>query len=94
MKIISGIENDEPFPFPIVSDTNRILTLYLNVLDAKCIDKNGIPVPCRGTIVLTPDMHIQLIQLYPQEVGRNFGLVYHIPNKLIFLLSVGIIKTK
>lgn len=62
---------DEQFPFPIVSDCNRMLSLYLNVLDAKCTDEDGIPLPCRATFVLAPDKTIQLIHFYPQSVGRD-----------------------
>lgn len=66
------MKGHEQFPFPIVSDRNRMISLYLNVLDAKCIDEDGIPLPCRAAFVLAPDMTIQLIHFYPQTIGRNF----------------------
>lgn len=66
------IESDKPFPFPIVSDCNRINSLYLNILDSKSIDEDGLPLPCRATFVLAPDMTIQLIHFYPRTIGRNF----------------------
>jgi 1-Cys peroxiredoxin 6 len=69
---------DEKFPFPIVSDRNRVFSLYLNVLDAKCIDDEGIPLPCRATFVLTPDMVIQIMHFYPQTTGRNFKYVIQV----------------
>lgn len=77
MKKISGAESaEELFPFPIVSDRNRKLSLYLNVLDAKCTDKNGVPLPCRATFILAPDLTIQLIHFYPQTTGRDFEYLY------------------
>lgn len=72
------MECDEKFPFPIVSDRNRVFSLYLNVLDAKCIDDEGIPLPCRATFVLTPDMTIQIMQFYPQTTGRNVEYVIQV----------------
>lgn len=72
IKKVSGLKHEEEFPFPIVSDRNRMMSLYLNVLDAKCLDEDGIPLSCRATFVLAPDMTIQLIHFYPQNIGRNF----------------------
>jgi len=72
IKKVSGLKYEEEFPFPIVSDRNRMVSLYLNVLDAKCMDDDGIPLPCRAAFVLAPDMTIQLIHFYPQAIGRNF----------------------
>lgn len=72
LKEIMEIESAKPFPFPLVSDCNRILSLYLNILNAKSIDEDGLPLPCRATFVLAPDMTIQLIHFYPQTTGRNF----------------------
>lgn len=69
---MSGIKSEEQFPFPIASDCNRMLSLYLNVLDAKSIDEDGIPLPCRATFILAPNKTIQLIQFYPLTTGRNF----------------------
>lgn len=49
-----------------------MLSLYLNVLDTKSTDEDGIPLPCRATFVLAPDMSIQLMHFYPLTTGRNF----------------------
>ncbi|XP_003247793.2 peroxiredoxin-6-like [Acyrthosiphon pisum] len=76
IKKVSGMKSDEEFPFPIVSDRNRMVSLYLNVLDAKCIDEDGIPLPCRAAFVLAPDMTIQLIHFYPENIGRNFDEIF------------------
>lgn len=67
--------NDQ-FPFPIVSDCNRKLSVSLNVLDAKCTDEDGIPLSCRATFVMAPDKTIQLIHLYPKSVGRDIKYIY------------------
>ncbi|XP_050439999.1 peroxiredoxin-6-like [Adelges cooleyi] len=69
---LCGINKTDEFPFPIVSDRNRMLSLYLNVLDSKTVDQDGVPVPCRATFVIAPDLSIQLIHFYPQTTGRNF----------------------
>lgn len=55
-----------------MSDRNRMLSLYLNVLDAKSTDEDGIPLPCRATFILAPNMSIQLMHFYPLTTGRNF----------------------
>ncbi|VVC33636.1 Thioredoxin-like fold,Peroxiredoxin, AhpC-type,Alkyl hydroperoxide reductase subunit C/ Thiol [Cinara cedri] len=78
VKKISGIKSvkEQLFPFPIVSDRNRMLSLYLNTLDANCTDEDGIPLPCRATFILAPDLTIQLIHFYPQTIGRNFDEIF------------------
>ncbi|KAF0750024.1 peroxiredoxin-6-like [Aphis craccivora] len=76
IKKVSGLKHEGEFPFPIVSDRNRMISLYLNVLDAKCMDEDGIPLPCRAAFVLAPDMTIQLIHFYPQNIGRNFDEIF------------------
>lgn len=53
-----------------------MLSLYLNVLDAKCTDQDGLPLPCRATFILAPDMTIQTIHFYPKNIGRNFEYVF------------------
>lgn len=55
-----------------------MLSMYLNLLDAKCTDDDGLPLPCRATFILAPDMTIQLIHFYPQSIGRNFEYVFNI----------------
>ncbi|XP_050527844.1 peroxiredoxin-6-like [Daktulosphaira vitifoliae] len=71
LKKLGEIKDDEDFPFPIVSDCNRMLSIYLSVLDQKCVDQDGIPVPCRATFIFAPDLSIQLMHFYPQTTGRN-----------------------
>ncbi|KAJ8376348.1 hypothetical protein SKAU_G00069280 [Synaphobranchus kaupii] len=61
-----------PFPFPIIADDKRELSVKLGMLDPDELDKDGMPLTARCVFVIGPDKKLKLSILYPATTGRNF----------------------
>lgn len=60
------------FPYPIIADENRELSVLLNMIDPAEKDKNGLPLTARAVFVIDPHKKLRLSILYPATTGRNF----------------------
>ncbi|KAJ8277847.1 hypothetical protein GJAV_G00080810 [Gymnothorax javanicus] len=71
-----------PFPFPIIADDKRELSVKFGMLDPDEIDKDGMPLTARCVFVIGPDKKMKLSILYPATTGRNFDELLRVIDSL------------
>ncbi|WP_438985509.1 diguanylate cyclase [Aequoribacter sp.] len=68
--------------FPLIADTDLILSKALNMLPAEAYLPMGATVQeaktVRGVFILSPDKRIRMIMIYPMAIGRDFSEIIRI----------------
>ena len=70
------------WPYPIISDPNRLLAVRLGMLDPDERDAKGLPMSARAVFVVGPDKKLKLSILYPATTGRNFHEILRVIDSL------------
>lgn len=73
--IISGCNEDEKFPYPIIEDQDRSLAKSLGMVDKDELDQKGLPLTARAVFIIDVNKKFRLSLLYPATTGRNFEYV-------------------
>ncbi|KAK6622591.1 Peroxiredoxin-6 [Polyplax serrata] len=73
----------EKFPYPIISDPKRELSVMLGMLDPEEKDSSGMPLTCRAVFVIDSERKLRLSILYPATTGRNFNEVLRAVDSLL-----------
>ncbi|KAJ8388452.1 hypothetical protein AAFF_G00133280 [Aldrovandia affinis] len=84
-KDILAYNNEKPestFPFPIIADDKRELSVKLGMLDPDELGKDGMPLTARCVFVIGPDKKMKLSILYPATTGRNFDELLRVIDSL------------
>lgn len=72
---ITGHNEVEPFPYPIIEDKERYLAAKLGMIDRDEVDPAGMPLTARAVYIVDPTKKFRLSLLYPATTGRNFEYV-------------------
>lgn len=72
IKAYAKLNENVEFPYPIIDDESRTLSVKLNMLDKDEINAKGLPLTCRAVFVIDPKRKLRLSILYPATSGRNF----------------------
>lgn len=70
------------FPFPIIDDSSRELSVKMKMLDMDEISKAGLPLNCRAVFIVDPQKKFRLSILYPASTGRNFDEILRVLDSL------------
>lgn len=70
--LITGHNEDEVFPYPIIEDKDRALATKLGMVDKDELDHTGMPLTARAVFIIDPNKKFRLSLLYPATTGRNF----------------------
>jgi len=73
---------DAEFPFPVISDKSRDISVQLGMIDPDEKDKDGLPLTCRAVYVIGPDKRLKLSILYPATTGRNLQEILRVVDSL------------
>ncbi|XP_072931158.1 peroxiredoxin-6 [Epargyreus clarus] len=74
--------SEEGFPYPIITDKDRILSFRFGMLDRDELDSEGIPLTARAVFVVDPNKKFRLSILYPATTGRNFDEILRVIDSL------------
>lgn len=72
IKDIMAFGDVTEFPFPIIADPNRELSVLLGMLRPEDKDKEKMPPSVRKMFLIGPDGRLKLATVYPANVGRSF----------------------
>ena len=72
IKAYGNLDNEAPFPYPIIADPKRELAVKFGMLDPDELDSQGMPLSARAVFIIGPDKKMKLSFLYPATTGRNF----------------------
>ncbi|XP_012254949.2 peroxiredoxin-6 [Athalia rosae] len=72
----------EVFPYPIIEDENREISLSLGMLDPDERDSQGLPLSARSVFIIDPKKKMRLSILYPATTGRNFDEILRVIDSL------------
>lgn len=70
------------FPYPIIADESRDLSVLLNMLDLDERDSKGMPLTARAVFIIDANKKYRLSILYPATVGRNFDEILRVIDAL------------
>jgi len=71
------------FPFPLLADKSRDVSVKLGMLDERLKDKEGLPLTCRALYIIGPDKTLKLAIIYPASTGRNFNELLRVIDSLL-----------
>ncbi|XP_057672684.1 peroxiredoxin-6 [Diorhabda carinulata] len=77
----SGYPNSV-FPYPIIADEDRTLTIELGMIDSNEKDSHGIPLAARSVFIVDSNKTLRLSILYPATTGRNFDEILRVLDSL------------
>ncbi|XP_056631604.1 peroxiredoxin-6 [Diorhabda sublineata] len=77
----SGYPNSV-FPYPIIADEDRTLTIELGMIDSNEKDSHGIPLAARSVFIIDSNKTLRLSILYPATTGRNFDEILRVLDSL------------
>jgi peroxiredoxin 6 len=70
------------FPFPIIDDSSRELSVKMKMLDMDEIGREGLPLNCRAVFIIDSSKKFRLSLLYPASTGRNFDEILRVLDAL------------
>jgi alkyl hydroperoxide reductase subunit AhpC len=86
MKWIADIEetcsSGRPVAYPLIADTDLIVSKLYGMLDPDLKSKTGIPLTVRTVFMIDPSKRIRLMVMYPAAVGRNFSEILRVLDAL------------
>ncbi|XP_017769869.1 PREDICTED: peroxiredoxin-6-like [Nicrophorus vespilloides] len=82
IKMYAGVSEDSSFPYPIIADEDRSISIKLNMIDMMEKNKEGVPLTARGVFIICPKKLFRLSILYPATTGRNFNEILRVVDSL------------